>query len=148
MVLAFLRRELPVIVPGGVTLVDARDVAATLEAAARRGVPGERYIAASSFVSYAELLEALERLSGVPAPTRRIPKTLALLYATVQELRAGLGGPPPNVTRERLHAVFAEHRWDSSKARRELGVSFRPVEETLRDAVRWFVDNGYTPGVE
>lgn len=138
LVLAFLREELPVIVPGGVTIVDARDVAATLEAAARRGEPGARYLAAASFVEYAELLRLLERVSGVPAPTRRIPKALALLVATLEELRARVAGRAPTVTRERLHAVFRALRWDGSKARRDLGVTFRPIEETLRDTVRWF----------
>ena len=32
---------------------------------------------------------------------------------------------------------------DPSKARNELGLPNRPIEETLRDAVSWFVQNGY-----
>ncbi len=147
LVLAFLHRKLPVIVPGGFTMADARDVAATLEAASRLGKPGERYVAAGSFVSYSELLRTLERVSGIPAPGRRVPKALALLAASFQEVRSKLGGAPPNITRERLRAVFAERRWDASKARRDLGVSFRPIEETLRDTVRWFVEQGLAPGV-
>lgn len=138
LVLAFLQRRLPIVLPGGFTMVDARDVAATLEAAARIGRPGERYIAAASHVSFAELLRMLERVSGIPAPTRRVPKALALLMATVEELRARVRGRDPGITRERLRGIFADHRWDSTKARTELGVSFRPLEDTLRDTVSWF----------
>jgi dihydroflavonol-4-reductase len=145
MVLDFLRGRVSAIVPGGVTVVDARDVAATLEAAARKGRAGERYLAAGSFVSFAELLRLLERVSGVPAPTRRMPRTPALWMAGLQELRFRLGGRPPSVTRVRLRALFAEHVWDASKARRELGVSFRQLEETLRDTVAsWFGSTAWT----
>ncbi len=60
--------------------------------------------------------------------------------ATVEELRAHLLGRTPSVTRDRLLHLFEEHRRDSSKAKAELGVTFRPIEDTLRDTVKWFTD--------
>jgi hypothetical protein len=34
-------------------------------------------------------------------------------------------------------------RFDHTKSERELGVTFRPVEQTLADEVQWYRDNGW-----
>jgi dihydroflavonol-4-reductase len=36
-------------------------------------------------------------------------------------------------------------RYDHSKTTRELGMGFRPVEETLADEIAWYGANGYLP---
>ena len=41
------------------------------------------------------------------------------------------------VTREAVRVLHERHRLSSAKAKRELGVTFRPLAETLRDAVTW-----------
>ena len=33
-------------------------------------------------------------------------------------------------------------KMDSSKAERDLGLTFRPVDESLSDAIRWLLDAG------
>jgi dihydroflavonol-4-reductase len=77
-VMDFINRKLPETPPGSFSVVDARDVAACEIAAAERGGRGQRYLAAGRHMTMAELFALLEKVSGVPAPTRRIP--LALLY--------------------------------------------------------------------
>ena len=37
-------------------------------------------------------------------------------------------------------------RYSPEKSERELGLTFRPVVETLRDEVDWFRANGLLPG--
>jgi dihydroflavonol-4-reductase len=46
----------------------------------------------------------------------------------------------------RLVAREAERtRFDHARSARELGLTFRPVEETLRDEVAWYRANGWLP---
>ena len=33
--------------------------------------------------------------------------------------------------------------YDSSKAINELNISYRPIRDSLQDAIDWFVNNGY-----
>ena len=44
---------------------------------------------------------------------------------------------------EGVKTLLPKHTISSAKAMRELGATFRPIEETLRDTVRWYADNGY-----
>jgi dihydroflavonol-4-reductase len=49
-------------------------------------------------------------------------------------------------TYRNLREQGAHNRYDSSPAERDLGIRFRPVEETLRDAAAWLRAAGMLPG--
>jgi dihydroflavonol-4-reductase len=59
------------------------------------------------------------------------------------ELAARVRGQPAALTQVSVDALRGDFAASSAKAQRELGVRFRPVEETLRDAVAWFRSHGY-----
>jgi len=148
MVLDFAKRKVPGIVPGTFSFVDARDVAETQWAVFERGRRGERYLSAGRNMTMATLATILERVTGVKAPTRRIP--MPMLY-----VMGGLGEIWARITRQPVMVSFATVRlmareggrttFDHAKRERELGLQFRPVEETLRDEVGWYRDNGWLP---
>ena len=72
LIVDFLNRKLPAYVDTGLNLVDVRDVAAGHLAAAEKGRPGERYILGNRNMTLKEILDALARLTGLPAPTVRL----------------------------------------------------------------------------
>jgi dihydroflavonol-4-reductase len=147
-VMDFVLGRLPGIVPGSVAFVDARDVAFAQLAAAERGRRGERYLAAGRHMTIAELLAALERVSGVRAPTRRIPVPMLYAVAGVSELLARTLGRPALLSLATVRIMLQEadrSRFSDAKSRRELGLAFRPVEETLTDAIAWFRAHGMLP---
>ncbi len=134
----FLARKLPGVPPGSFSVVDARDVAAAMIAAADRGRRGERYIASGRHLTMRELLPLLERASGVKAPTRSIPAALLYAMAGFFELSARLTGKPVLISLAAVRLMTREQdrtRFSNAKSERELGVTFRPVDETLRDVV-------------
>jgi dihydroflavonol-4-reductase len=142
MVLDFLNRRLPGIVSGGADVVDARDVARAMINAVEHGRSGERYIVTrGEYISLEQILKLLEQVSGVPAPRRRIPDTLTLAYAWLSELYSRLTGRPVLVTLAGVRMLRHLQVTSPAKARRELGASFRPLAETLRDEVAWFRAN-------
>lgn len=145
-VLHYVRRRLPGVVPGTVALVDARDVADAMIAAERCGGRGERYLAAGRHLDMRDFLAIMERVTGVPAPRRSIPLPLLWPLAAVSEGWARLSGRPVllGLASVRLIAREAERtRFDHAKSARDLGLTFRPVEETLRDEVDWYRTNGW-----
>ncbi len=139
LVLDFLNRRLPGIVAGAGDPVDARDVAQAMINAVERGRSGERYIVAGGeVVSFGQLAGLLEQVSGVPAPRLRIPYAAALAYAWVSEIYSRLTGKPVLATVSGVRTLRHPRLTSSEKARRELGATFRPLIETLRDEVAWF----------
>lgn len=143
--LDFLNRKLPGIAPGTFSVVDARDVARAMVAAAERGRRGERYLAAGRHMTMAELLEVYEQVTGVPAPKGKLPPLLLLLIATVSEAMARMTGKPTLLSLATVRLMLREAertRFDPAKSERELGLTFRPVAETLRDEIAWFRARG------
>ncbi len=136
--LDFLARRIPAIVDGGSCVVDARDVAAAMIAAVERGRAGEKYIVGGAYVTMEDILHGLERVSGVPAPRFRMPHLALMAFAWLGEALARLTGAKVLITREGVRVLHARIRLDSSKAARELGARFRPIDETLRDVVAWY----------
>ncbi len=142
-VLDFLNRKLPAILPGGVSIVDARDVAKAMIAAAEKGQSGERYIIGGNHHTLESVMKTLGEISGVPAPKLKLPYPAALAMAYVSELAAKITRSAPQIPLEGIRTLNSRHQVTSAKAERELGTTFRPLEETLRDEVAWFRANGY-----
>ena len=75
---AFLRRELPyrLLDDVWVAVSEGSDVARCVTAAIQRGQGGRRYFATGECLTLGNLYERASRLTGVPAPRRRIPDLL------------------------------------------------------------------------
>jgi dihydroflavonol-4-reductase len=130
----FMLRRIPAYVEGAINVVDVEDVAAGLVLADERGVPGERYILGNRNYTWDRLFADLSRLSGIEPPALRLPLPAALAFA---EAIGRLPGPTP-VTPVEIRS--AAHWWTyrSTKARRELGWTTRPHEETVEATVAWY----------
>ncbi len=142
-ILDFIHRKLPVIPPGGFSVVDARDVAQAMIQAVERGKSGERYIINNAYRSLGDIVKQLEQITGIPAPTRQIPYLMALTYAWVMETRARLTGTETVITVNGIRTVGKAYEVKSDKAQRELGATIRPFEDTLRDEIHWYIEHGY-----
>jgi dihydroflavonol-4-reductase len=143
LVLQYLRRELPGIMDAGGSVADPRDVANAMIAAVERGQHKASYLVAGRYTSVEEIMRTLERVSGVPCPNTRLPQWLLETLARGDELRARLTNTPVRLPLVGIQTLHLKRGVDSRKAERELGATFRPLEETLRDTVAWFRDNGY-----
>jgi dihydroflavonol-4-reductase len=143
--LDFLHRKLPGIPPASFSVVDARDVAEAHWLAAVQGQRGERYIAAGRHMSTEQLFHTLEKLSGIPFPKFKVPSPVLFAMGAATELYARLGGKPALIRLATLRLMMRERNrthFSHEKSRRELGLLFRPVEETLRDTIAWYAENG------
>jgi dihydroflavonol-4-reductase len=144
--LDFVKGNLPGVIPASFSLVDARDVAAALLLVAEKGRRGERYLAAGRNHTMEDLFRLLEKVSGVKAPSRQIPVMALYLLAAVQESWARLTKKPVLLSWAGVRLLTRETgrtQFDHGKSQRELGLRFRPAEETLRDEIGWYRDNGW-----
>jgi dihydroflavonol-4-reductase len=144
MIVDFLCGRMRAYVDTGLNLVDVRDVAQGHLLAAEHGRPGERYILGHRDLTLKQICDSLAEISGLPAPTIKLPHWVPLAAAAVDKSFSRLAGRDPRIS---LDAVrLARHRmfFDPSKAVRELGLPQTPVEDALRRAVDWFREHGYT----
>jgi dihydroflavonol-4-reductase len=142
-VVDFLNGRMPAYVDTGLNVVGVDDVAAGHLLAAERGRSGERYILGARNMTLKEILDALARITGRPAPWVRLPHFVALAAAHVDEWISRARGRTPQIPVEGVK--IARHRMfvDGSKATRELGYQPGPVETALGQAVEWYEANGY-----
>lgn len=138
-----MHRKYPFIPSGGFELVDARDVAQAMVNAVERGKSGERYIISEGYHTMAEFVTAIGKASGVPIPRMIASKNMLMVIANLSELRANLFGGDVQLSRSAVETMNKKILVSSAKAKRELGVKFRPFEDTIRDEVNWFIANGY-----
>ena len=141
-VLDLLHGEMPAILDGGTSTVDVRDVAQAMIDVVENGRNGERYIVGGSAHTLQDIAETVAKLTGAQIP-RRIPFAVALLVAWASETMARLRNSETVMTVNGVRTMNAFLTVDSSKAQRELGVTFRPLEETIADEIDWFATNGY-----
>jgi len=141
----FLNRRLPAYLDTGLNWVHVRDVAIGHILAAEKGRIGERYILGNQAGNWTmqQTLAALEKITGLPAPKRKLPYWLAVRIAEVSEYIAFVTGKTPQATLAGVRMARHKMWYDSGKAVRELGLPQTPPEQAFADAVGWFRANGY-----
>ncbi|NMO04676.1 NAD-dependent epimerase/dehydratase family protein [Gordonia sp. TBRC 11910] len=117
-------------------IVDVRDVARAHIAAGATAKAHGRYIATAEVVSLLEIGAVLRRGFGSrwTFPRNEVPKALVKLVAP-------LGGESRR-TVER--SVGWPVKFDTSRARGDLGIDFRPVEQTITEHFQQMIDDGLT----
>lgn len=125
--------------PGGVNLVDVRDVAAGHLLAAERGRSGRRYIMGGENVSLHALMRTMASVAGMrPRALPRMPPWVEWLIAGGAELRTTIRRrePYPSFQHVRLNRLNWFYDW--SRARDEVDFRPRPLLDSLRDTFDWY----------
>ncbi len=141
-IMMFVKLGIIPVAPGGIPIVDVRDLAALLLATMEPGRGPRRYMAGGSFLNNAELTDALNELTG---------RSLRKLYLSGALFR-GIGllgdimrrsiGFDIGLTYEATVTLTRGVPCDDSRAFEDFGIRFRPVTETLRDTLRWMHAEG------
>jgi len=140
----FMKGRMPAYIETGMNLIDVDDVAVGHLNAMEKGRIGERYILGNRNLMLREVFALLSQLTGVPAPTIKLPRLaiLPLAYAN-QWLADYVTRRPPRIPLEGVKMAKYVMHYDCSKAIRELALPQTPVEVALEKAVRWFRDHQY-----
>lgn len=139
----FMKGRMPAYIETGMNLIDVDDVAAGHLLAMQKGRIGERYILGNKNLMLREVFEILSKLTGIKAPTIKLPRLAILPLAYLNQWLANLTGRPPRIPLEGVKMAKYKMHYDCSKAIRELGIPQTPPEVALEKAVRWFRDHGY-----
>jgi dihydroflavonol-4-reductase len=139
----FLNGKMPGYVETGLNFVGVEECAAGHLLIAEKGQVGQRYLLGGENMTLKQLLDTLAKLTGLPAPSLKIPHGLALSVAYASTIFSRMIGKAPGIPVEGVkiaqHTMFV----DCSRARKELGFQAGPVSAALDRAVRWYQANGY-----
>jgi dihydroflavonol-4-reductase len=142
-ILDFLNGKMPGYVETGLNFVGVEECAAGHLLVAERGKIGERYLLGAENLTLKGLLDVLAGITGLRAPSMKIPHGVALGVAYVESTFSRLIGKEPQIPVEGVK--IAQHRMfvDASRAVREFGFQPGSVTAALQRAVRWYQANGY-----
>jgi len=139
----FMKGRMPAYIETGMNIVDVEDVAAGHLLAMEKGRQGERYILGCKNLMLREVFDILSGLTGVKAPSLRLPRWTVLPLAYANQWIANVTGHPPRIPLEGVKMAKYKMHYDCRKAIRELGIPQTPPETALEKAVRWFRSHGY-----
>lgn len=129
-----LTHQRPRVVPtGGTSVAHVEDVAEGMLRAFQKGTPGDCFILGGENLSLVEMGNLVLEITGNPGRYRSLPWAILCLPALVERyLKFPLGLEPGLLD-------YARREWyvDNRKARRQLGLEFRPAREVFEATLEW-----------
>lgn len=127
-------------VDGAYDFVDVRDVADGLISAAKHGKRGESYILSGQKISVRYLLETVREITGKNFFQMKVPFDFAKFAALFTPMYYRLAHATPRFTPYSLEVLQSNSNISHAKATRELDYKPRPLYDSIRDAVKWFLE--------
>ena len=127
----------------GLGLVDVRDLAVGLANALAPGRGRRRYLMTGQYVTWQEWAGLFSEAAGVDVPYVEVTvDQMVQMGRQFDEARAA-GQDMPPLSEEAAVIMSAGKPGDDALAQAELGVTYRPVVETFRDAITWLRAEGH-----
>jgi dihydroflavonol-4-reductase len=138
-----LRGEIPSSIDQLLNVIDVRDVAAAVIAALDAERYGEPILMDGHNISTQQLYSMICEVGGAPHPRFSTRSTVALIGAYAIELMLGAIGertrlPSGGIMMASLFDYIAR-----GQQLKELGITPRPLSETILDAIRWYRQISY-----
>jgi dihydroflavonol-4-reductase len=124
------------------SIVDVDDCTNGHLAAEIRGRPGQRYLLNGASLTTSRAVALVHAVAGRPRHVLRVPRALAPAAGTMADLSARLMRRDLPFCSELARTLLHGHRYDGSLATRELGLVYRPIEETVARTLAWYVERG------
>ncbi|MDX1953688.1 MAG: NAD-dependent epimerase/dehydratase family protein [Verrucomicrobiota bacterium] len=139
----FLNRAMPGYVDTGLNWVHVRDVAVGHILAAEKGRVGQRYILGHADGNWTlqKAFEVLEKITGIKAPGMKVPYSVALMAAYLNEGISRITGKEPKAPLAGVRMARYKMFFNPAKAIHELGLPQTDPEQALREAVKWFEEH-------
>ncbi len=133
------RGQFRVGVPGGLQIVDVRDVAALIAAVVAAGpeVDGKHYAAATPFLPIKQIARMVSEATGTKPGMLIVPSWLALGAGRAAAWLQRRVGARLSLNFESIWLSTVWHDVDTSASTADLGVTFRPAAEIIRDQAAW-----------
>jgi len=133
----FLQRKIKFSINTSTGFVDAGDVGLAHFLALERAKPKQRYILNAVNWTMDELFALLSQYTHIPAPRFKVPYCLAYPVACVSLVMSRVTKDEPAVIPRSLNIARKMPSYNGKKAVVELGIQYRDVRLSLKEAVEW-----------
>ena len=148
MILDAAMKKIPAYLDTGLNIVHVDDVAKGHLQAFNKGIFGERYILGGENMTFKEILEMISVLCGHNPPKIQLPKKPLYPIGYIFEIFARLFNlKNPMLTVDMIRMAEKKMFFSSEKAKKELNYKYKSAKIALKDAIQWFIDNGYCRNV-
>lgn len=139
-----LNGKMPAYVDTGLNIAHVDDVATGHWLAFKHGEIGQRYILGGENLTLQQILSTIAEISGGRAPIARIPHSVAMVIACINEGAVRLiGSGTPKVSIDSVRMSRKYMYFSAARAKAELGYAPRPASAAFQDAIDWFVGHDY-----
>lgn len=125
---------------GGNAFADVRDVAEVMVKLMEGPFSKQRYVVFSENKSYREIFNTAADAFRKKRPSFQINNLMSAAAWRAEWLRSKITGSSPIVTREMLRSSSRNYMYSNNKIKSELKHDFIPVEETIKDTCRIFLE--------
>jgi dihydroflavonol-4-reductase len=138
-----LCREIPAWITQLLNVIDVRDVAAALLAAIDAERYGEPLLLTGYNISTRDFYSLVCELGGVPAPRIASSATLSMLGSYWTEVMYSVMGQQTPIISAGMLMATATDYLVPDKVLDQLGITPRPLADTIGDAIKWYRQIGY-----
>lgn len=128
---------------GANAFVDVRDVANTAVGLMKSGRSGERFVVTGENLPFKALFDAIADHLQVKRPAIPVNPLLGGLAWRAAWLHSKLSGKAPQITRATVAAARKRYVFSNQKIVQALDYSFMPIEQSVRDTCKIFLEENH-----
>ncbi|HEX2313944.1 MAG TPA: NAD-dependent epimerase/dehydratase family protein [Thermomonospora sp.] len=129
--------------PGGVSILDVRDLAEALARSLEPGRGPRRWMLGGHFLTWPQCADLCDALTGVRCRRLRVPGGVLLGMGTMLDAAKRVRPFRYPLTRDAAEFMTTLVPTDDRPALDALGLALRPPEKTVADALRWLAEAGH-----
>lgn len=131
------------IIRGGYEFTDVRDIAFAAVSAAANGKSGESYILSNEFFELKYVVDKMRSMEGLKPIKLVIPNFIAKAAGMIVEKISLITKKRPLFTAYMIDCVNTHVSYSCEAAKKDLGYSPRPFDETVKDTLDFMKTHGY-----
>ncbi len=124
---------------GSNAFVDVRDVARAALSLADHPVSGERYVVMAENQSFKQVFDWIAEYLGKKKPSIPVTPLLGEIAWRADWLQSLINGKGPEITRATIASARKQYHFSNEKIVRHLDFSFIPIETSIRETCRLFL---------
>jgi nucleoside-diphosphate-sugar epimerase len=128
---------------GGVSLLDVRDLGEALASAVVAGAGPRRFSLGGHHLTWAALADLCDALTGVRCRRITVPGPLMIALGSLLDAAKRVHRFDYPLTRDAAEIMVTLVPTDDAASLDALGLTLRPVEESVADAIRWLAAAGH-----
>lgn len=131
------------LVPGGVCVLDVRDLAVALARCFTPGQGARRYLLGGNFLTWGQVADVCTEVTGRKIRRFRMPGGLLRGFGSGLDVLKKVMKIEYPLTRDAADFMLTMVPTDDAPALKELGLTLRPVKDTVSDTLRWLAAEGH-----